>query len=150
MGDPAWTPDVTGADPTTTQVNALAAGGKIWLGGRFGAVDGVARRNLAAVNPGTGVIDPTVDPLVGSPTSFVGAVVASGEKVYVGGAFGGIDGKPRGNLAALDLSGNVDPTRKPKTETNVAALAMSSDKTTVFAGGKFRNAAGSDGVYSPR
>src|ERR671912_484800 len=44
VGDPTWTPDVTGADMTKTYVYALAeVNGKIWVGGNFGAIDGVAR-----------------------------------------------------------------------------------------------------------
>src|ERR671917_306337 len=52
-------PAVTGADVTDTRVYALAATEdtaadgtiqrKIWVGGKFNAVDGLARRNLAAV-----------------------------------------------------------------------------------------------------
>src|SRR5215217_822220 len=34
VGDPTWTPDVTGADMTKTKVYSLAAAnGKIWVGG---------------------------------------------------------------------------------------------------------------------
>ena len=152
VGDPTWTPDVTGADPSTTIVYALAAsGGKIWVGGKFDAVDGVARRNLAAVSEQTGDVDPSVDPLVGSETAQgVKALLASDTKIYVGGAFSTIDGKARRNLGALDLSGNLDATWKPQANARVQSLAYSCDKATVFAGGKFRNAAGSDGVFSPR
>jgi hypothetical protein len=151
-GDPTWTPDVTGSDMTKTVVYALAAvNGKIWLGGKFGAVNGVARRNLAAVSPGTGAVDTTVDPLVGTETSAVRAMVASGTKVYVGGTFGAVDGKGRKNLAAINpVTGNVDLTWKPKTDKIVWTLAFSCDDEAVFAGGKFQNAAGSDGVFEPR
>jgi hypothetical protein len=152
VGDPSWTPDVTGADPTTTIVYALAAaGGKIWVGGKFEAVDGVARRNLAAVSEQTGEVDPSVDPLVGSETAQgVKALLASDTMVYVGGGFSTIDGNGRRNLGALDLFGNLDPMWKPQADSRVQSLAFSCDKATVFAGGKFRNAAGSDGVYAPR
>ena len=154
VGDPTWTPDVTGADMTKTYVYALAeVNGKIWVGGRYGAVNGVARRNLAAVSP-EGVVDPTIDPLVGTETSMVRAMIASGTKVYIGGAFGTVDGMGRRNLAALDpLTGNVDigPTAwKPKVDKIVWSLAFSCDDTQVFAGGKFQNAAGSDGVFRAR
>jgi hypothetical protein len=66
VGDPTWTPDVTGADMTKTHVSELAVVGEnIWVGGTFGAVDGIARRNLAAVSVDSGTVDPNVDPLVG-------------------------------------------------------------------------------------
>jgi hypothetical protein len=145
VGDPTWTPDVTGADTSKATVYALAAaGGKIWVGGKFVAVDGISRRNLAAMSAATGEVDPSVDALVGSETNQgVRALLASETKVYLGGYFTKIDGKGRRYLGALDLSGNLDPTWKPKTDAFVRSLAYSCDKTTVFAGGKFRNAAGS-------
>ena len=150
-GDPTWTPDVTGADMTKTNVYALAeANGKIWLGGSFGAVNGVARRNLAAVSPGTGAVDPNVDPVVGPEASTVRTMIASDTKVYVGGTFSTVDGKGRKNLAAIKPSGELDTVWKPKADKVVWTLAFSCDDATVFAGGKFQNAAGSDGVFSPR
>jgi hypothetical protein len=150
-GDPTWTPDVTGADMTKTYVYALAAvNGKIWLGGSFGAVNGVARRNLAAVSPGTGAVDPTIDPVVGPNASTVRTMIASDTKVYVGGTFSTVDGKGRKNLAAIKPSGELDTAWKPKADRIVWTLAFSCDDATVFAGGKFRNVSGSDGVFSPR
>ena len=150
VGDRSWRPSVTGADASSTRVYALAAaGGKIWVGGKFDAVDGLPRRNLAAVSATTGEVDPDVDPLVGSETNKgIRALLASeaGDKVYLGGYFTKIDGKGRQHLGALDLSGNLDKTWKPKTNGLVHSLAYSCDKTTVFAGGTFRSAAGSDGV----
>jgi hypothetical protein len=154
VGDRNWRPNVSAADATTTRVYALAAaGGKIWIGGKFDAVDGLARRNLAAVSAATGEVDPVVDPVVGSETNKgIRALLASETKVYVGGFFTKIDGKGRQHLGALDLSGEVDKSWKPKTDGLVHGLAFSCDKSAVFAGGKFRNAAGSDGVLpgSPR
>ena len=154
VGDPTWTPDVTGADTTTAVYALAAAGGKVWVGGKFGAVDGLARRNLAAVSGETGVVDPVVDPVVGTETnSGVRALLAdpSGTRVYVGGYFLQIDGKSSRYLGALDLSGNLDATWRPKTDSNVRNLSLSCDGATVFAGGKFRNAAGTGStVYSPR
>jgi hypothetical protein len=150
VGDRDWRPNVTAADPASTRVYALAAaGGKIWVGGKFDAVNGVPRRNLAAVSAASGEVDQTVDPLVGSETNKgVRALLASETegRVYLGGFFTKIDGKGRQHLGALDLDGNLDKTWKPKTDALVHSLAYSCDKTTVFAGGTFRNAAGSDGV----
>src|SRR5215211_4114893 len=152
VGDPTWTPDVTGADTSTTVWSLAATDGKIWVGGKFNAVDGIPRRNLAAVGTtGTGVVDPNVDPVVGSETNpGVRALVASGTKVYLGGYFTTIDGQTHRYLGALDLSGTPDPTWRPETDGGVHCLAFSDDKATVFAGGTFSNAAGPDGVYSPR
>lgn len=153
VGDPSWRPRVTGSDPTKTIVYELAVVGEnIWIGGTFGAVNGVARRNLAAVSPTTGAVDPNVDSLVG-PSDTAGpvrAMVVSDSKVYVGGGFSGIDGKTRKGLAKFDLSGNLDLNWKPKTDKVVRGLDVACDGTTIFATGQFRNASGSDGVFSPR
>lgn len=153
VGDPTWTPDVTGTDTKITRVYALAAsGGKIWVGGKFEAVDGLARRNLAAVSPDTGEVDPNFAPLVGSETNNgIRAMVASDSKLYVGGYFLQVDNKARRYLAAFDTtSGALDTVWKPKVDRFVRSLALSCDGATVFAGGKFRNAAGPDGVYALR
>src|SRR5919112_5089450 len=152
VGDPTWTPDVTGEDPTVTTVYALAASnGKIWVGGKFGAVNGVPRRNLAAVSPDTGAVDATIDPVVGKEPNMVRAMIASTQKVYIGGSFGAVDGKGRGNLAAIDpVSGNVALAWKPRADGLVWSLAFSCANAQVFAGGKFLNVAGSDGVFSAR
>jgi hypothetical protein len=152
VGDSTWTPDVTGADMTTTTVYSLAASnGKIFVGGKFGAVNGIPRRNFAAVSPDTGAVDPTIDPVVGTEASIVRAMIASSSKVYIGGAFGTVDDKGRNNLAAINpLTGNVDLTWKPRADKIVWSLAFSCDNAQVFAGGKFLRVAGSDGVFSTR
>jgi hypothetical protein len=100
------------------------------------------------------VVDSAVDPVVGTETnSGVRALLAdpSGTRVYVGGYFLQIDGKSRRYLGALDLAGNLDTKWTPKTDANVRNLSFSCDGAAVFAGGKFRSAAGSgSAVYGPR
>ncbi len=153
VADKSWTPDVTGSDTTITQVYSLAAaGGKIWVGGKFDAVDGLPRRNLAAVDATTGVVDPGVDSVVGAESApGIKAIAASETKVYVGGGFSAVDGQGRRNLAAFDaLSGDLDTKWRSKASTPVRSLALSRDKATVFAGGAFRTASGNDGVFQPR
>jgi hypothetical protein len=161
-GDSTWKPNVTAADMTKVNVYALAAAGdKIWVGGKFEAVNGVTRRNLAAVSAASpAVVDPNVDSLVGSATSSgVRSMVASDTKVYIGGGIGKVDdpttgvSKARKNLAAFDaISGDLDPWA-PKVDKQVRTLALScpSDtQPTVFAGGKITSAAGPTGLFSPR
>ncbi len=148
VGDSNWTPDVTGADSATTVYALAAAGGNIWVGGHFNAVDGVARRNLAAVSEDTGAVDPNIDLPVGSTNTSnrVRALMVSEtspQKVYVGGTFSTIDGQGRPNLGAVLLDGDLDPAWRPKTQGAVHTLAYSCDRATVFAGGAFKSAAGS-------
>jgi Ca2+-binding RTX toxin-like protein len=155
VGDPNWTPDVTGADTATTVYALAAAGGKIWVGGHFNAVDGVARRNLAAVSEDTGVVDPNIDLPVGSTNTSnrVRALMVSEtvpQKVYVGGTFSTIDGQGRANLGAVSLNGDLDPAWRPKAQGAVHTLAYSCDRATVFAGGAFKSAAGSTTSFTTR
>jgi hypothetical protein len=153
VADRNWTPDVTGTNSTATQVYSLvAAGGKIWVGGKFDAVDGLPRRNLAAVDPLTGAVDPNVKPLIGSETAVgIKAMAASDTRVYVGGGFGSVDGQGRRNLAAFNATtGALDTKWRSKAGSPVRSLALSCDEATVFAGGIFRTASGNDGVFQPR
>jgi Ca2+-binding RTX toxin-like protein len=155
VGDPTWTPDVTGADTATTVYALAAAGGNIWVGGHFNAVDGVARRNLAAVSEDTGAVDPGVDLPVGSTNTsnrvrdlMVSETVP--QKVYVGGTFSTIDGQGRPNLGAVNLNGELDPAWRPKTQGAVHTLEYSCDRATVFAGGAFKSAADSTSSFATR
>jgi hypothetical protein len=78
-------------------------------------------------------------------------MIASDTKVYIGGAFGAVDGKGRRNIAAINpVTGNLDLTWKPKLDKIVWSLAFSCEGSGVFAGGKFLNAAGSDGTFVTR
>ena len=153
VGDKTWSPDVTGSD-TTTKVYALtvASDGQLWIGGKFQAVDGQPRRNLAVVSTAVGAatVSP-IAPVVGSETSQgVRALNASGSRVYVGGLFANVDGKARKGLAALSPAGVLDPVWKPKVDGQARSLQFACDGQTIFASGNFRNASGSDGVFSPR
>jgi len=71
-------------------VRALAvSGGRVYLGGNFGSVDGEPRGRLALVDAATGELDPTWQPTANSSVtnSSVSTLAVSGDqtKVYVGG-----------------------------------------------------------------
>ena len=93
-------PSFTGA--TNHSVHALAArGGRIYIGGLFSRVDGVARHNLAALNANGAVIhwgagaDNEVHSLLLSP---------NGKRLFAGGAFRHIGSSPQRHLAVMQTS----------------------------------------------
>src|SRR4051812_37610845 len=63
--------------------------GGFYLGGKFSAVGGVARENLAHVRA-DGSVDPSWHPSVDGP---VWALARAGGKVYFGGFFASVDGQ---------------------------------------------------------
>lgn len=187
---PAITGEVYGRPAPEGAVWALAASsGRIYLGGRFTAVDGLGRMHLAALDgsgnllgwdPGVegkitamAVVEDTVyvagyvgyllqvagqprgalaavdatgqatpwNPVLGEGWYFhhVNALVADGGTLYIGGAFGSVDGQPRSGLAAFDASGDLTAWA-PAVDSEVKSLAVANG--TVYAGGSFGSAGG--------
>ena len=77
-------------------------GSLIYLGGGFGTVDGVARKNVAAVNADGSIVDGW-DPI---PNGQVRALTFASDAatVFVGGAFSTMDNQARTTVARLDAS----------------------------------------------
>src|SRR5262245_28658635 len=85
-----------------------ADGSRIYLGGTFGTVGGVARKNLAAVNADGSIVDGW-DP---TPNAFVHALTFSSDAatVFVGGKFTTMDGASRTCVARVNAAtGDLDP-----------------------------------------
>jgi len=162
--------------PTQTDgpVRALALtpdGGRLFLGGDFGAVDGVPRPAIALVDASTGAVDPTFVPAIPNGPVRALALSPDGRRLYIGGAFDSVS-TPAGpvprpaHLAALDAATGAlvaewapppdrggaytGQTGRP-TEGVVAvvnALAASSDGARVYAGGTFVDLGGRSGLVS--
>lgn len=143
-------PDVIGGSDVT--VFALAVlDNKLFIGGKFTAVNGVARRNFAAVNAITGALVASVDAQIGSQDNhFVKALLATDDRIYMGGTFNTVDGLTRVRLAAFDSAGNLDQNWRPRADATVSSLARSCDDTKIFAGGKFNRASGTSDSFQPR
>jgi hypothetical protein len=156
VGDPTWTPDVSWGTYVSAKhpiVWALAAaGGDIWFGGDFGAVDGQPRTNLAAVDAVTGDLDTHVAATVGDlGAQSVRAMAASGDRVFVGGFFTTVNGQKRRRIAAFGLDGSLDPDWKPRLDKRVFSMAVDCTGGSLFVGGQFRRARGtSDATWAPR
>ncbi|MCC6302293.1 MAG: chitobiase/beta-hexosaminidase C-terminal domain-containing protein [Gammaproteobacteria bacterium] len=127
--DPAWDPGAGGT------VEALAlAGGVLYAGGEFSSVNGVTRRNLAALDLATGTAtawDPDAN----------GAVRAllpgtTGGVLYAGGEFTAIAGQSRARLAALSTATGAATAWNPGADDAVYALAPSGGGT-LYVGGTF-------------
>jgi hypothetical protein len=147
-----WKPAVSGDTSPTTTVYALAAtGGKVFIGGDFDQVDGVARTNLAAVDAITGALDTGVDAAVGVPGSkSIRALLADSSRVYAGGYFTTVDGAARIHVAAFDLGGNLVTGWRPRVKGTVKSLTFDCTGGTIFVGGTFAQASGTGQPYVAR
>lgn len=139
--DPTFNPSPDGI------VRALAGsadGTTVYIGGRFATAGGAARANLAAVDAATGLAVPTwvADTTGGSP--LVQALATSGDRLYVGGTFSGIDGTGRASLAALDPAGDLVTGFRSRANNGVKAVRVSPDGGTVYAVGAFSKIGGTD------
>src|SRR5215216_3807644 len=138
--DPAFAPTTNG------EVRALAVGaGGAFAGGEFSQANGTARGNLAAFFPtgeltgftgnvdGTGAQPPNLfDPLG------VHALLLKGSKLYVGGEFNRANGQVRLRGAAFAVGNSaLDSAWQPNTNRLINGLALDSDGTDVFIGGRF-------------
>lgn len=133
-------------------VFALAVmGSDLYIGGKFTAVDGTPRLNLAAVDLTTGVLDAAVDHQIGvDTTDRIRGMLAADGKVYVAGYFTTVDGLPRKHLAAFDGDGSLDTAWRPRTSGLARTLTTTCDGASIIAGGSFRSAAGTTGTQQPR
>jgi uncharacterized delta-60 repeat protein len=118
--------------------------GKIVIGGRFSAVNGIARNNIARLNP-----DGTLDRSFAEPEGVNGQVnalvVQSNGEIIVGGAVTQAGDRVIENLARYKASGAIDETfggrMGPGTNGEVFALAVQSDGKIVV-GGNFSAVSG--------
>lgn len=104
---PGWQADTTGTNP---DVKSLAvSGSRVYVGGRFGGIDGTTRKRLAALDVGTGDLVTAFRP---RPDLSVFEVVVSpdGSTVYAGGSFTTLGGEPRPNGYASVDAANGDAT----------------------------------------
>ena len=145
----AWKVPVKAANGTARVVTvALSPDGKVlYVGGRFDAVDGKARSNVAAVNTSTGRLLRWHLNANGGVHAFL---VGRGDgRIYLGGTFSRINGTVRQHLAAVSskrgsLVGSWNPSLAqeagrcpPRCAADVRALDLSRDGDTVYVGGSF-------------
>jgi outer membrane protein assembly factor BamB len=108
-------------------------GGRLFVGGTFSGVGGVARANLAAFDVRTGKLLPWRP----SADSVVTGIAATHGKVYIGGYFRHVGGKTRRGLAAVAATGagRLLPWRPGLSYSSAVSLAIGHGR--VFVGGTF-------------
>lgn len=118
-------------------VAAVQSGARLYIGGKFTAVDGSPAVRLAALDAATGVRDTTFRADVNGE---VHALATDGTTVFVGGKFTTVAGVARANLAAVSPSGQVLATFRPNPSSTVEALAYVDG--TLYVGGSFASISG--------
>jgi len=157
--DTTWGTEIADTGKAGRVLTVAVSGGLVYLGGDFAALSPpgskdssalVRRDHLAALgNGGTTLADwnPSAD-------DEVRALLASpdGRRIYAGGMFKHIGGKPAGRLAAVDpATGALDPTFTPPTLDGVVrALALSPDGSVLYVGGDFSQLTAADGTVDDR
>jgi hypothetical protein len=137
--DLGFTPDPGG------EVDALASDGtSLFVGGKFAAIGGLKRKNLAAVNLVTGAALPGWKADANARIEALAVGGAGNSRVYAGGSFTALTDAARTtiryNLAAVRSGdGSVDTAWDAAVagEDPVRALALSADGSRLFFGGDF-------------
>ncbi len=132
--DSVWNPSAGGT------VEALAiSGAALYAGGEFSSVNGVTRRNLAALDLATGTAtawDPDANGAVRA------LLLTSGGTLYAGGEFTAIAGLSRSRLAALSSTTGAATAWNPGADGAVYALALSGGGGSLYVGGMFATVGG--------
>lgn len=136
------------SDPGVPQTdgNVLAIAStttRIYVGGTFTSINGVARNNIAAIDPATGEVDAAWNPNLNGSVYAIAVDGTGNGKVYVGGAFTAAKGglATRKYVAAFDPanggnSGEPDSEWAPELNDTVRALAIGANNK-VYVGGEF-------------
>ena len=147
---PTGKADTAFAPVTNGEVRAVAAsedGSRVFIGGTFTEVNGVARQNLAALDAVTGALitDWQADTTGTIPT--VKSLAVYGDRLYVGGKFNTIDGAAKQKLAVVGVTtGDIVPW-STWVNGNVNEVRVSPDGATVWIGGSFNKIRGIQRYY---
>ncbi len=110
-------------------------GTRIYVGGDFTAVDGVARGHMAAFDTATGNLVGSFSPNVGGN---VRAIQATNDTVWVGGAFTAVGVASRIRLAAFQASdGALLPWNPTADDETVWSMLLTPDRSKIVLGGAF-------------
>jgi PKD repeat protein len=109
-------------------------GSRLYIGGDFNQVNGVAKYRIAALNPTDGSLVSGFNAIIGG--AFVSAIAATNSTVYIGGALTSASGAARANLAAYS-SGGALLSWTPSADKQVDTMVMTPDGSRVIIGGRF-------------
>jgi len=130
MADPAWDPGAGG----TVETLGLS-GGVLYAGGAFTSVNGVTRRNVAALDLASGAAaawDPDAN---GAVRALV--LNSAGTTLYAGGEFTAIAGQARSRLAGVSTATGAAVAWNPGADGTVHALAPANGGGSFYVGGTF-------------
>jgi len=117
-------------------------GALLYTGGSFTTVGGVTYNHLAAINTSTASATPAFNPNVNNIVSAL-ALSSDGTLLYTGGSFTTVGGVTYNRLAAINTStASATPAFNPNANSIISALALSSDGSTLYAGGNFTTVGG--------
>ena len=111
--DPTYTPDAivrAGTNATVRAVGVYLTGtnaGKIVIGGAFDTVGGLARTNIARLNP-DGTVDSSFNAGTGPDNAVYAMNIQSDGKILIGGFFTLVNGVNRSFIARLNVDGSLD------------------------------------------
>jgi uncharacterized delta-60 repeat protein len=117
---------------------AVAANGKIFLGGYFSTLGGQPRNYLARLNP-NGSMDSTFNP--GASDAIFSIMPSPDGKILLGGKFTSVAGVARARLARLNADGTLDGSFNPGAGGKVSTFALQADGKVVV-GGSFTDLGG--------
>jgi hypothetical protein len=135
----AWNPPLSDSSDSIAAFALDPAGARLFVGGSFNGVAGVARSNLAAVTTsGAGSVtewDPGANAVV-EALAFDGG----NSRLYAGGQFAILGGAARGHVGAVTTAGigsatPWNPSPDATAGHDVYALALSFDRSEVYVGG---------------
>ena len=131
----------TFAADTNGRVESLATDGtKLFVGGDFTTIQGVAKSRLAAIDLTSGAV---VNSWTANASSHVYALRVKDSRLYVGGSFGTLAGATRNKMGAVSVAtGALDPLFNPNINDAVHGIVTSPDGTTVYVGGDFTTVGG--------
>ncbi len=117
-------------------ITASPDGSRIYVGGDFTTVDGIARSHIAAFDTATGNLSTSFAPAINGQ---VRAITANNSTVYAGGAFESAAGVARTRLASFSAAnGAMSPTWAPTAPDGyVYSLVLTPDQSKVVVGGQF-------------
>lgn len=132
---------------------AMQSDGKILIGGSFTSINGLARTNLARLNPDGSSDSSFVGSVAGGSSDGVEVIVLQPDgRIVIGGFFSVVNGVSRNRIARLHSNGSLDTSflnALSGMDQVVWAIAVQSDGKVVV-GGWFNTINGADRKYLAR
>jgi uncharacterized delta-60 repeat protein len=110
--------------------------GKILIAGSFWTVNGVARTNLARLNPDGSLDDSFLHDLAGVPGYIACVALQQDGRILIGGQFSSVNGVSRHNIARLNSDGSLDASflNGLGTDYDVNSVALQPDGKALIGG----------------